>query len=192
VVGQQEHALGDEEPSAATFAAAPLSGRAPQWRSEMSQSAGTPVATAAPSVQEKSSAQGGVIIPPAEGPSEARRLPIFDAVESNWFRGGREAPGNSSGFTAMAGSSWSSPADEGWNAADTFDSPSSGGATPAGLPRRLPNANLFPGAIPGTEPVLPNRSAAAARDRLAGFQRGVGKARAATSETANPGGEDES
>ena len=120
-------------------------------------------------------------------------LPVLQsAVESNWFRGGREASNNSSGFTTAAGSGWSSPADQGWNAAATVDSPSSGGETIAGLPRRLPSANLVPGAIPGTEPVLPTRSAAAARDRLAGFQRGVGEARAAASETASPGGEDES
>jgi len=192
VSGQQAHALGDEDPSGGTFAAAPLSGRAPQWRSETSQPTSTPVATQASSVQEKSSAEGGVIVPPAESPSETRRLPIFDAVESNWFRGGREAPSNPSGLTAASGIRWSSPADEGWNAAEAVDSPSSGGATPAGLPKRLPNANLVPGAIPGTEPVLPNRSAAAARDRLAGFQRGVGEARAVASETANPDGEGDS
>jgi hypothetical protein len=189
VPSQQAHALGDEDPAGGAFAAAPLSGRAPQWRNEASQPTGTPVATQASSGQ---AAEGGVIMPPAEGPSEARRLPIFDAVESNWFRGGREAPSNSSGLTAAAGNRWSSPADEGWNAAETVDSPSSVGATSAGLPKRLPNANLVPGAIPGTEPVLPNRSAAAARDRLAGFQRGVGEARATASETADPSGEDES
>ena len=188
-VSGQARAVGDEDP-AGTFAAAPLSPRAPQWRSETPQSA--PVATEAPSGQEKSSAEGGVIVPPVEGPPETRRLPIFDAVESNWFRGGREAPGNSSGFSTAAASRWSSAADQGWNAAATVDSPSTGGETTAGLPRRLPNANLVPGAIPGTEPVLPARSAAAARDRLAGFQRGVGEARAAAGETANPGGADES
>jgi len=150
------------------------------------------VANQAPSGQEQSSAQGGVIIPPVEGPSETRRLPIFDSIESNWFGGRREASSSSSGLTAAAGSGWSSPADEGWNAAKTVDSPSSGGATSAGLPKRTPNANLVPGAIPATETVLPNRSASAARDRLAGFQRGVGEARAAASETAKPGGEDES
>ena len=210
--GQQTHAIGDEAP---VFAAAPLAGRTPQWRSDTSQSASTPVATEvpsghteAPSGQEKSSAAPGVIVPPVEGPSETRRLPIFDSVESNWFRGGREAPSNSSGRTAATGNGWSSPADQGWNAAQTVDSPSSGGETTAGLPKRLPNANLVPGAIPGADPVLPNRSAAAARDRLAGFQRGVGEARAAASGearaaasgearaaasgTANPGGEDES
>jgi HAMP domain-containing protein len=211
---QQARALGDEDRDG-TFAAAPLSGRAPQWRSETPQPASAPVATEVPSghagvpqetgvaqevgvlqetgaPQEKSSAASGVIVPPVEGSSESRRLPIFDAVESNWFRGGREAPSNSSGRTATAGNRWSSPADQGWNAASTVDSPSSGGETTAGLPRRMPNANLVPGAIPGADPVLPARSAAAARDRLAGFQRGVGEARAAASETATPGTEDES
>jgi signal transduction histidine kinase len=204
--GPRAHALGEEDPAGGTFAAAPLSGRATQWRSETSQSASTPLATEvpsgstevlsgpaeAPSGHERSSAGGGVIVPPVEGPSDTRRLPIFDAVESNWFRGGREAPSNSFGRNAAPANRWSSPADQGWNAAETVDSPSSGGETTAGLPRRLPNANLLPGAIPGPEPVLPTRSAAAARDRLAGFQRGVGEARAAASETANPGGEDES
>jgi signal transduction histidine kinase len=194
--GQRANALGDENPGG-TFAAAPLAGRAAQWRGETSPSGSTPVATGASSgyaevPQEQSAAGGGVIVPPVEVPAETRRLPIFDAVESNWFRGGREAPGNSSGLTAATGNRWSSPADQGWNAAQTVDSPSSGGETTAGLPRRLPNANLVPGAIPGSEPVLPKRSAAAARDRLAGFQRGIGEARAAASETTNPGGEDES
>ena len=211
--GPQAYARSEQAPAGGTFAAAPLSGRAAQWRSETSPSASTPVATEVPSGStevlsgsaealsgsaealsghERSSAGGDVIVPPVEGSSDTRRLPIFDAVESNWFRGGREAPSNSSGRTAAAGNRWSSPADQGWNAAETVDSPSSSGETTAGLPRRLPNANLVPGAIPGPEPVLPNRSAAAARDRLAGFQRGVGEARAAASETANPGGEDES
>jgi signal transduction histidine kinase len=188
VSGQHARAVSDQDP-AGTFAAAPLSARAPQWRSETPQSVSAPVATGAPSGQEQRAAEGGVIVPPVEGPPETRRLPIFDAVESNWFRGGREASSNS---TTTAGSRWSSPADQGWNVAATVDSPSSGGETTAGLPRRLPNANLVPGAIPGTEPVLPTRSAAAARDRLAGFQRGVGEARATASETANPGGDDES
>ena len=134
---------------------------------------------------------GNVVVPPAEDPEQTRRLPIFDAVESNWFSGNSKAQGRS-GSTAVAGSGWASPADEGWRAAGTVDSPSSGGETAAGLPRRSPNANLIPGAIPGTQPALPNRSAAAARDRLAGFQRGVSEGRAAASGPADPAGQDES
>jgi signal transduction histidine kinase len=134
---------------------------------------------------------GNVVVPPAEDPEQTRRLPIFDAVESNWFSGNAKAPGRS-GSTAAAGSGWASPADEGWRAAQTIDSPSSGGETAAGLPRRSPNANLIPGAIPSTQSALPNRSATAARDRLAGFQRGVTEGRAAASGTADPAGQDES
>lgn len=174
----------------------PLTGRAPQWRGELSQqAAGASVGTEAPMGPEKSFAEPAVVIPPAEDSSERRRLPIFDAVESNWFRGGREA-GSSSGLSAMGTgpNRWSSPADEGWNAAETVDSPAAGAPTAAGLPRRLPNANLVPGAIPSTstETVVPNRSPAAARDRLAGFQRGISEARAAVGEPASPAGEDES
>jgi signal transduction histidine kinase len=135
---------------------------------------------------------GNVVVPPAEDPEQTRRLPIFDAVESNWFSSNSKAPGRS-GPTAAAGSGWASPADEGWRAAETVDSPSSGGETAAGLPRRSPNANLIPGAIPpSTQPALPNRSAAVARDRLAGFQRGVTEGRAAASGTADPARQDES
>ena len=160
-------------------------------QSEMSQFASAPMQTAATLSQEISSADGSVVVPPAENLAESHSLPIFDAVESHWFMGGRKVPGGS-GLTGAAGSSWSSPADEGWHAAETVDSPTSGGQTTAGLPKRLPNANLVPGAIPSTQPVAPNRSAAVARDRLAGFQRGFTEGRAIGSETADPGAEDES
>jgi signal transduction histidine kinase len=160
--------------------------------SQTAQLVSAPLATAAPASQETSSADDAVIIPPAARPEEAGRLPIFASVESHWFRGGRTTPG-SSGPAAVAASHWSSPADEGWQAATTVDSPSSKGSTSAGLPKRLPNANLVPGTIPSTQPVAPpTRSAAEARARLAGLQRGISKGRAAASEAANAGGEDES
>ncbi len=190
VSGPQTQSAGDEAAAASSggsLGPAPLPART--HRSETSQLASTPLGTEA----TLGAADGGVIIPPVEGPSERRRLPIFDSVESHWFSG-REAS-NPSGFTGAAGNRWSSPADEGWNTAQRVDSPSSGGSTAAGLPKRLPNANLVPGAIPSAsqeEPVAPNRSASAARDRLAGFQRGVSEARAAASEAPDPGGEDES
>jgi signal transduction histidine kinase len=133
----------------------------------------------------------GVIVPPVEDLGRAGGPPIYDEVESHWFRSGRQAPG-SSGHTAAAENSWSSPADEGWQAAQTVDSPASGGSTAAGLPRRQPNANLLPGSVPSTPLPPPNRSAAAARDRLAGLQRGVSEGRATAVEAADPGGNDES
>jgi hypothetical protein len=132
-----------------------------------------------------------VIVPPAEDRARAGGAPIYDEVESVWFRSGRQAPG-SPGPTAGAESGWSSPADAGWQAAQTVDAPASGGSTAAGLPRRLPNANLVPGSIPSNPPAVPNRSPAAVRERLAGLQRGVSEGRAAAIEADDPSGDDES
>jgi signal transduction histidine kinase len=109
--------------------------------------------------------------------AEARRLPIYDAVESDWFRSRREP----SGGLAAATDDWASPADRGWDAARTVLAPTSSGVTTAGLPVRVPRANLIPGAISGPQPDAPGpaRSADAVRDRLSGLQRGVGQGRAA-------------
>lgn len=153
---------------------------------------------AGPASQETSPGDD-VIVPSAEGLAEKRALPIFNEVESLWFRDGRGTPA-SSGASAATGSRWSSPTDAGWRAAEAADSPSSDGSTAAGLPRRPPRANLIPGAISTTETVLPNRSAAAARDRLAGLQRGTGEGRAAAkqeerapaTQAVGPGEEEES
>ena len=151
------------------------------------QVASVPFEGAASLNSETHPADGGVIVPPAE----TRRLPIFDSLEARWFSG-REVLG-SSGVSATAGSRWSSPADEGARAAATVDTPIAGAPTSAGLPKRLPNANLVPGAIPNTQPVAPlNRSAPAARDRFAGFQRGASEGRTVASEVTSHGSEDES
>ena len=126
-----------------------------------------------------SSAQGGVVVPPATSVGKENRLPIFESVESDWFRRGRHAVADS-GQEDEKADSWSSPADEGWRAAEVVSAPSSGGLTSAGLPKRVPQANLVPGTA-GLEPAAsaPTRSAAATRDRFASFQRGVKEGRAA-------------
>jgi signal transduction histidine kinase len=148
-------------------------------------------APAAPAPQETRSGDSGVVVPAAVNPAEERRLPIFEAVESSWFNGARRAP-DSARTAANAGGQWSSPADEGWRAAQTAESPAAGSPTEAGLPRRLPNANLVPGSVPGSQPAAapPSRSAADTRNRLAGFQRGVAEGRAAASEAGKPAGDD--
>ncbi len=146
--------------------------------------------TPAPLNSETSPADSAVIVPPIE----SRSLPIFDAVEAHWFGSGRDSAG-SPGVSAPAVRRWSSPADEGSRAAEIVEAPVSGAPTSAGLPKRLPNANLIPGAIPGPQPVVLNRSAPAARDRLAGLQRGLSEGRtaaSAASEAPDPRGEDES
>jgi hypothetical protein len=81
-----------------------------------------------------------------------------------------------------AGDGWETPADTGWAAARTVLAPASSGLTTAGLPLRAPRANLLPGAFGSPRPDAsgPVRSADAARDRLAGFQRGASRARTAS------------
>jgi len=95
-------------------------------------------------------------------------------------------------------------ADTGWRVAETFSPPVPGDQTPAGLPTRVPGANLFhrpPAGGPaadrrapgqrvgdaGTEPLmpprrapLPRRSPDLARTRLSGFQLGSREAEAGT------------
>jgi signal transduction histidine kinase len=150
-------------------------------------------APAAPAPQQTRSGDSSVVVPAAVNPAEERRLPIFEAVESSWFNGARQAP-DSARTAVNAGGQWSSPADEGWRAAQTAESPAAGSPTEAGLPRRLPNANLVPGSVPGSQPAVapPSRSAAVTRDRLAGFQRGVAEGRAVASEAGKPAGDYES
>jgi signal transduction histidine kinase len=125
-------------------------------------------------------AAAAVIVPAAMSPAGESRLPIFESVESDWFRRSRQgadAPDPGELVTA-----WSSPADEGWRAAEVAHAPVSDGLTAAGLPQRVPQANLVPGraglAAAVTEPA-PLRSAVQTQARLASFQRAVRDARAA-------------
>jgi signal transduction histidine kinase len=159
---------------------------------EPDETDGSPLSGTAPGLTVPTgSAPRDVIVPPAEGQAETRKLPIFDEIESRWFGAGRTLPGH----PAAAGSGWASSADEGWRTAQSAEAPTSVGSTAAGLPRRMPAANLIPGAIPttpATQPLAaPTRSAAEARDRMAGFQRGVSEGRAAAGEAAQQGEDDQ-
>jgi signal transduction histidine kinase len=156
-------------------------------------------------------AAGGVVVPPAEHVAHQNRLPIFEAVESDWFRRGRSGvPAASASQTAggpsgvggpSAAGNWpaqdgtevawtASAADQGWEAAAAASAPATGGKTSAGLPKRVPQANLVPGtASPEPAAPVPARSAAATRERFASFQRGVREGRAAASGDAGDSGE---
>ncbi|MFE3196654.1 nitrate- and nitrite sensing domain-containing protein [Embleya sp. NPDC055664] len=104
-------------------------------------------------------------------------------------------------------SGWYSAGDDGWRAAEAAREPSSGGTTGAGLPRRVPRANLVPGGVeqsggaqaPGhtgagsaaagsrREPGRPtapsgpglSRSPDEVRGRLTNFRRGIQQGRTA-------------
>jgi signal transduction histidine kinase len=139
-------------------------------------------------------------------------LPIFAEVESNWFRrtgshphpGGhtgtddarngastrvgpdvRNGAGARNGAEDTAAQSWASPADAGWRAARSLNEPSLGGVTRGGLPKRVPKANLVPGAVDaggnkaGRQPPAPPPSADRMRSRLASYQAGLRQGRAA-------------
>jgi len=84
-------------------------------------------------------------------------------------------------------------ADEGWRAAQVVASPAAGETTQAGLPRRVPRANLVPGSVgsdgTGSQDAVaeaPARSADAVRSRMSSFQRGVREGRAAAPQTEEP------
>jgi signal transduction histidine kinase len=144
---------------------------------------------------DTASSPSDVIVPPADGLGEEHRLPIFEAVESDWFRRGRQAVGRTSRAPEPGnGNGWASPADDGWRAAEVVHTPSSGGVTSAGLPKRVPQANLVPGGVNaaagGSSAVTPARSAAATRDRFASFQRGVRQGRAAAGQGSSDDAED--
>jgi hypothetical protein len=77
---------------------------------------------------------------------------------------------------------WQSPADEGWRAAERLLAPTTGGTTRAGLPMRVPQAHLMPGAAetpPAPAPVqsATARSPEAVRSRLASYHQGVRRGR---------------
>jgi signal transduction histidine kinase len=125
--------------------------------------------------------------------SGQRRLPIYDAVELDWF----SSHGKRTDSVAVAGAGWGAAADNGWDAAKTVLAPASSGVTTSGLPVRTPRANLVPGAAgrppsggagpaDPARPAGPARSADAIRNRLAGFQQGASRGRAAAG-----GGQDE-
>jgi hypothetical protein len=149
------------------------------------------------------SARREVVVPPAGPAGPGNRLPIFESVESDWFRRGRHSAdrpnsGAAAGAAAAAPESnntggWSaSAADEGWRAAEAVSKPASGGVTLSGLPKRVPQANLVPGTVgANAEPAVPPpvRSAAVTRQRFASFQRGVREARAAANSEDDAGGE---
>jgi signal transduction histidine kinase len=157
-----------------------------------------PVPSAAPGLGNGIGGSDGsqVTIPPAVGAAQDHRLPIFDSLESDWFRRSGNASLSSSAAASpaavAAGQTWSSPADEGYRAARVAAEPASDETTTAGLPKRTPRANLVPGSVGGgsggeeTESAPPARSADTIRNRMASFQRGVRDARATASQNEEP------
>lgn len=82
-------------------------------------------------------------------------------------------------------SGWRSDNDENWQRAESVREPKAGGITPSGLPRRVPKANLVPGAATQTPQGGPQVSRAPedVRGRLSNLRRGVQQGRTAGTDT---------
>jgi signal transduction histidine kinase len=87
---------------------------------------------------------------------------------------------------STATSAWQSPGDEGWQAAQNLGKSVPEVTTSAGLPKRVPKAQLIPGSAPSRPgggqqaqrtPALPPRSADAVRGRMSSFQQGIRRGR---------------
>ncbi|MFC9086916.1 sensor histidine kinase [Nocardiopsis dassonvillei] len=184
-----------------TFPAVPSSQDGGNWRSGGIDSREGYGSTAYLS-RRYGGAQGpnNTVVPPTPSGEESDSLPIFDAIESNWFKrrsGGptvdttetgpiQQVPAaqeqRSPASTDQAPRStqgWTSEADRGWKAARTAAEPKADGLTPSGLPKRVPKANLVPGTAPKPENFkqMPTRSADRVRNRFSGFQKGVREGR---------------
>jgi signal transduction histidine kinase len=123
-----------------------------------------------------------VVLPLEGNAGPENRLPIFEAVESDWFRRGGHPVGRPAAVPDADEAGWSSPADAGWRAAEAVRAPVFGDTTQAGLPKRVPKANLVPGGAgspAAPAPPAAGRSASQTRQRLSSYQQGIRKARAA-------------
>nr|MDT0657998.1 transposase [Micromonospora sp. DSM 115978] len=90
-------------------------------------------------------------------------LLIFAATRSAWFTGHAEE----------SDLDWSSIDDSGWRAAEQAAKPAVGAATDAGLPKRVPQANLVPGSpLRDERPLRIVRDAARIAEHTTGYFRG--------------------
>jgi hypothetical protein len=91
--------------------------------------------------------------------------------------------GGHSGAGMVGGEvSWPSVADDGWSAAEAALTPSDGGTTDTGLPRRVPMAQLVPGGVEGASTVSERRTPESVRGLLSAYHRGVQRGRSAHKE----------
>jgi len=160
--------------------------------------------------QSANDRRNAVAAPTMTSPGPRETVQAASPATSNWFRSRRlsetSAAGNGAtppGVAPKAGGDRSSGADrwaEGKHAAQIIADPVRGDGTVAGLPTRVPRANLIPGSAGGGRPadsrvtsrpadgrqvqapaaLRTRRSPEMARSRLSGFQRGARRAEGQT------------
>ncbi|MEU4562078.1 transposase [Actinoplanes sp. NPDC023936] len=102
--------------------------------------------------------------PPVPADGNDGDLLIFAAARSAWFTGGT---------TETEKVDWSNPNDSGWRAAEKAATPAVAAETSAGLPKRVPQANLVPGSpLREERPLRIVRDAASIAAHTTGYFRG--------------------
>jgi signal transduction histidine kinase len=176
-------AAADPRPSAPRFAARPEFAVGP----EIAMLDAVPLTLGAPLPSPAPAASFAVTVPEPVGTEPGGALPIFESVESDYLHTrGRDLLRPSepqAGQPTLAGqpaAASASSASAGSRAAAAADTPAVGAPTSAGLPQRIPQANLVPGAAVDreTRQAPAAESAQIALGRLASFQRGSRRARA--------------
>jgi hypothetical protein len=102
--------------------------------------------------------------PPVPAESSDGDLLIFAAARSAWFTGHAEVTPDLD---------WANPNDSGWRAAEKASTPAVAAETAAGLPKRVPQANLVPGSpLREDRPLRIVRDAASIAAHTTGYFRG--------------------
>jgi len=154
----------------------------------------TPVAQPEPEDAEPAAGDLGLL--PTRVPGRAGAKMGFGTTTRSSETNGHavEPNGHAVESGAESGSDpWHSAADEGWQAAEALLSASVSETTNAGLPKRVPKAQLVPGSAESgrgpdstlvtsaaggrSAPLLPPRSADAVRGRMSSFQQGLRRGR---------------
>ena len=93
-------------------------------------------------------------------------------------------PPTSAGRTPAPEPAWQTAADDGWVAASQAADPQVDGTTSAGLPRRVPMAQLVPGGVEKATTNANKRSPEQVRGLLSAYHRGVQRGRTRTGDDA--------
>jgi len=102
--------------------------------------------------------------PPVGADSSDTDLLIFAAARSAWFTGHTDTASDLD---------WANPNDSGWRAAERAATPEIAAETAAGLPKRVPQANLVPGSpLRDERPLRIVRDAASIAAHTTGYFRG--------------------
>jgi hypothetical protein len=105
--------------------------------------------------------------------------------------GGPAPAGNGNGAPRRpepASDQWQTAADDGWRAASAAASATPADTTQAGLPRRVPMAQLVPGGVDKSAGSVQRRTPEAVRGLLSAYHRGVqrGRSQPKDEDSSNP------